>query len=691
MIRLAVLVLPALPCLPVLLNAAPPDWKKHPEGQWVKQSPREGAPVPDFGWEGSAVLDPQRRQWIHHAGHDGIPQGFHLFTYQLDSGRWEQRFPNTSPPGACCVDGANTFDLLHQRLVRFPGAALGHGYQWSRGVKLKSSAVWLYDPAANEWTNMRPAPYHLPLNARDWLGSLNGGATYDATRGLALSFGGQGTSGGTNNLFVYDAHANLLQRLPAANAPEPRDGMGLTYDTKNDCLVLFGSQYSNDEKTWIYRYTTGKWEGHTLDPHPPGKKLGTYATIPRLAYDSLNGICLCVVWDTRTNEHQTWVLDVEKLRWTRVNPPVDPSPSMSRSRNLSYWADENLFLLELSPRETKGKGVELWSFRYKQPKVLPAASPGAPVVLTERDAVRLTWRASPAATKGYHIYRAQTAHPWQANFHRLGSTNDTTYTDRGVEAGKVYLYRVTAITAENRESPPSPPGRTQPRVPATPVVSVLGKDQIEITWRPSTDKEVVGYNIYRGVVTVRTVTRGTPGAWKDNDPAYAEPLPVEVRDITGWEKLNEKVLKEPRFDDKVDLTKPGPEAKDYRLAVHAYVVRAVNRLETESGPSPYALTIPSAPTEVFCREQGKTAELKWRGNPEKGIAGYHVYKLQGTWKIVRLTDKPIRATTFRQDAGSDSTRYWIVAVDPLGQEGEPSAPVWFNHRYRGFFTGEWHQ
>src|SRR5204862_148652 len=80
-------------------------------------------------------FDPIRRLWIHHAGHDGVPQGFHVFTCDLDNGIWQQRFPNTSPPGACCVDGAHVFDIAHERYVRFPGASLGHGYQWSRGVK----------------------------------------------------------------------------------------------------------------------------------------------------------------------------------------------------------------------------------------------------------------------------------------------------------------------------------------------------------------------------------------------------------------------------------------------------------------------------------------------------------------------------------------------------------------------------
>jgi hypothetical protein len=68
-----------------------------------------------------------------------------------------------------------------------------------------------------------------------------------------------------------------------------------------------------------------------------------------------------------------------------------------------------------------------------------------------------------------------------------------------------------------------------------------------------------------------------------------------------------------------------------------------------------------------------------------------MYKLEGTWNIVRLTDEPIKETTFTHKCGTSATRYWVVAVDALGQEGQPSSPVWANHSYPGFFTGDWHQ
>ena len=45
-------------------------------------------------------------------------------------------------------------------------------------------------------------------------------------------------------------------------------------------------------------------------------------------------------------------------------------------------------------------------------------------------------------------------------------------------------------------------------------------------------------------------------------------------------------------------------------------------------------------------------------------------------------------------AGRVTRRYWVVAVDGLGQEGFPSARAWCERQYKKYyvpFVGEWHQ
>jgi hypothetical protein len=136
----------------------------------------------------------------------------------------------------------------------------------------------------------------------------------------------------------------------------------------------------------------------------------------------------------------------------------------------------------------------------------------------------------------------------------------------------------------------------------------------------------------------------------------------------------------------------------YRLGVFVYRVRAVDDAGRVSGPSPAAFTIPSSPEHLFSREDGEICRLKWTANPEKGIAGYRVYRLDGRWNkdpVSRLTPQPISETKFADEtAGQQTRRYYVVAVDALGQEGFPSSPVWYQREWRAYyepFAGEWHQ
>src|SRR6185295_11936911 len=102
----------------------------------------------------------------------------------------------------------------------------------------------------------------------------------------------------------------------------------------------------------------------------------------------------------------------------------------------------------------------------------------------------------------------------------VGASTTGSFEDSGLQPGKAYVYRVGNLK-----------GRTQPSVPEPPVVSVLAADRVEIRWKAAPEKDVVGYNLYRGAASVKTVTKGTAAPWKDNDPEYAEPQVVRVADI----------------------------------------------------------------------------------------------------------------------------------------------------------------
>src|SRR5262249_5299419 len=157
-------------------------------------------------------------------------------------------------------------------------------------------------------------------------------------------------------------------------------------------------------------------------------------------------------------------------------------------------------------------------------------------------------------------------------------------------------------------------------------------------------------------------------------------------------------LKEPAYTDtSLDLRKPhgtgarplyahrfrpdqlDPKGRPVRHAVFAYRVRAVNALGVEGGPSAYFLTIPSGPRWLFARGGGEKCHHKGKAPPGPGLRGSRVSRMEGPkrngpgQKVTRLTADPVREPRFTDPAaGKDTRRYWVVAVDALGQEGVPS-------------------
>lgn len=63
--------------------------------------------------------------------------------------------------------------------------------------------------------------------------------------------------------------------------------------------------------------------------------------------------------------------------------------------------------------------------------------------------------------------------------------------------------------------------------------------------------------------------------------------------------------------------------------------------------------------------------------------------------VACLTEELLAGLGFRDPGASGrSRRYYVVAVDAIGQEGHPSAPVWYEREWKKYyvpFVKEWHQ
>lgn len=623
----------------LVLAAGPalPDTLKQEPNTWLKRSPtKDGPPSPGMGYEASLVYDPVAKKVIRWAGHNqggGGEQNSEIWIYDPATSKWTLNTPNTSPPGVCCAQ-QNVFDTVHGRFLRFAGFSGNHGWHWFRENYLNNTSVWSYDLAKNTWRDMRtvPAPRMASLRCASW----------DSDHQVALVFGGEGSSEGT---LVYDPYVNTWTRMNPPKQPAFRSGGNMAYDAARKLHILFGAQFTNDAHTWAYDLKKNEWRDMQPKVQPP-----TDRNDPVLAYDAVNQVIVAVVRaidkeagkEIAQGHLETWVYDAGKNTWTPMKPAREPDGWRNRRRLMVAIPDQNLILME----------------NYANP------------------------------------------------------------TDRipGVEREQqMWTYRYAAAKKDPRPKPPKKVPLRPPLVEDA-VASVVSPAEVRLSWPASLD--MVGYHIERAAVEVFSEDQ-ILRLKKDTQP-LAKPSVGAIKAIGNFTRLTNKPVKEPTFTDTtLDLSKPqalegkplsfhrfrddqlDAKGTPYRYAVYAYRVRAVNGLGVESGDSPYVLTIPSGPQWLFSKEEGETCHLKWAPNPEQKLKGYRVYRMESPringpgQPVTRVTGEPISEPHFTDPkAGKVARRYWVVAVDALGQEGFPSAPTWHNREYRRYyvpFVGEWHQ
>ncbi len=681
-------------------------------GTWVKRSPLENTPPsPRLGYEGACVYDTRHGVLIRYGGHNqggGGEQGSEVWVFDPLSARWQLMLPNVSPPGVCCAQ-QNVFDPVLGRMIRFPAFSGSHGWQWFREIYLNNTSVWTYDLEQNRWQNMRPWPAPRVSSLRC--------ASWDEEFQVAVLFGGQGNNEGT---VVYDPWTNTWTRMNPPEQPPFRSAGNMAYDSRHRVHVLFGLQFREDPYTWIYSLRENRWQRRRPEPSPPARQNDAV-----LCYDSVAGKVVAVVKITTGKGEQakhrleTWLYDVGQDRWQRANPPQEPDPTSNRARVLVYAPDLNVALLENRVHGRERKEQQIWSWRTVQrPRPLPLPPPQQLQVKTTPEEVHLRWSVpKDQRIREVVLEWARAEVPWKARFRELArlKPQTTRYTHRPPDGQGVLMYRLRSVDAQGNASRPSQFVRAQPRVVEQLVVSVLAPREVHLKWQAPPGKDIAGYIVERAPVAVYSNSQLV--RIREQTPAWQRPVAGGIKAVGQFERLTPKPIPAAEFTDTaVDLNQTFreikdpvfqgrwfkshlvPEGKPYPWGVYAYRVRAVNALGVESGPSPAVLTIPSPVQYVFSREEGTTCHLKWEPNPEKGLRGYLVFRMDGRFAgslVHPLNEKPVRETVFQDpEAGKRTRRYYVVAVDALGQQGHPSSPVWHRRQWQRFyvpFVGPWHQ
>ena len=138
-------------------------------------------------------------------------------------------------------------------------------------------------------------------------------------------------------------------------------------------------------------------------------------------------------------------------------------------------------------------------------------SPTPTITTLSSSSLKLTWKAEPNATS-YRIDRRKAGDG--TAYETIATTNQTTYTDTGLEANTKYWYRVYAVAGSNKSSEKnSVSGTTYTLTSPTPTISTISSSSLKLTWTAAAnatsyriDRRKSGADAYETIATTNQTT-----------------------------------------------------------------------------------------------------------------------------------------------------------------------------------------
>ena len=215
---------------------------------------------------------------------------------------WEEKFPSTKPSARS--GHSMVYDSKNNKIVLFGGTDGSNFFQ----------DTWVYDVSSDTWTQKNPSSKPTVRSGHAMV--------YDSTNEKILLFGGDDGSGTyfQDTWEYYLASDTWTQKNPSTK-PQGRDGHAMTYDSKNEKVVLFGGvgvSPTYKEDTWVYDLASDTWTEKNPSTHPSHGG--------GMAYDATsNKIVFFGGEKSGTKYQDTWVYEVATDTWTEKYPTTKPS------------------------------------------------------------------------------------------------------------------------------------------------------------------------------------------------------------------------------------------------------------------------------------------------------------------------------------------------------------------------------
>jgi N-acetylneuraminic acid mutarotase len=257
-----------------------------------------------------------------------------LHRFHTVDGRWQLLEPAGPVPPAR-VFAASAAHRASRRMLVFGGATFGPFFSDFSAF----GDLWAYDVDANAWIELHPANAGPQARSRP--------SAWMVDDKLYVFGGVTSFFQVLNDLWVYDVAANAWTELipdGAAGSPPPRHEAAAGNPVRGGRLVLYGGE-SIDEffqftvlpDTWEYDLEAGAWTDVTpapADDIAPPRNYGSAAIVDRGLYlhggDTPGGPdCGAVFPQNPTDE--LWRFDLDERTWERQFPGGDPLVRLKRT------------------------------------------------------------------------------------------------------------------------------------------------------------------------------------------------------------------------------------------------------------------------------------------------------------------------------------------------------------------------
>lgn len=252
------------------------------------------------------------------------------FDITIDAHTVPNTYRELTPTGAPSARyNTSLVDLRDGRVLMFGGRD-------SEGTRL--SDTWVYDVAANEWTELAPetSPSARDAHEMAWTGES------------VILFGGNDLNGamvsgrptGFGDTWSFDPETGEWAELTPTMAPRPRFQHQMT-EAGDGRVILFGGRTDGPtwlEDTWTFDQTTGEWTEAGLGVSITARQSAAFG------FDGTRAILFGGSGGMLALFDQTWIYDPAMNQWARQEGATT-TPTSRFALEGAYFEESGLFIV----------------------------------------------------------------------------------------------------------------------------------------------------------------------------------------------------------------------------------------------------------------------------------------------------------------------------------------------------------